>query len=526
MELGNLNWDRNPDDGKQQIRMNDYNAGLTKQLLDSTGPGFCLAKWKQVTVHLGTGMTHSCHHPTTHKIPLEELKNNVSALHNTEFKKQQRKTMLSGGRPAECDYCWRVEDNGNFSDRHYKSMEYWALPEHDNIAKLTGDENVYPSYLEVSFSNVCNFKCTYCGPESSSQWVDDLKTHGPIKVFAETPHETWIQGWQKNLESLNYKNNEFNPYVDAFWRWWPEAYPHLKVFRITGGEPLLSKETFRVIDWISENPNPDLEFHINTNLGVPEKLWQQFLTKITAIKDSDNVNNITIYTSVDGWGKRAEYARPGLDFELFKTRYEQLVSLGNIRCVIMSTYNIFSVTSFKQLLEWQLALRKKYNANPSVYKLEDLGWRTRPDVDNNELRYKNSKHSSVVAIDVPYLRHPKVLDAHISSHDLVYNYMLPSLDFMSDNQSEPNWRYHMGFEGYEIDKLRRIVMHRMYFNQPVKNPTDIERDDINQLRGQFYDYVNILDQRNGTNFSETFPEMAEFYQMCKEAKEKWLSLQK
>ena len=32
-----------------------------------------------------------------------------------------------------------------------------------------------------------------------------------------------------------------NPYVDAFWKWWPELYRDLHTFRITGGEPLLVK---------------------------------------------------------------------------------------------------------------------------------------------------------------------------------------------------------------------------------------------------------------------------------------------
>ena len=63
----------------------------TKIKVDSISSSFCAAKWKQVTIHLEAGTTHSCHHPKVHKIPLDELKNNPSALHNTSFKKLQRK---------------------------------------------------------------------------------------------------------------------------------------------------------------------------------------------------------------------------------------------------------------------------------------------------------------------------------------------------------------------------------------------------------------------------------------------------
>jgi hypothetical protein len=73
----------------------------TKRKLDVISPSLCVAKWNQVTLHLATGTTHSCHHPTAHHIPLTEIENNPSALHNTNFKKEQRKLMLEGKRPKE-----------------------------------------------------------------------------------------------------------------------------------------------------------------------------------------------------------------------------------------------------------------------------------------------------------------------------------------------------------------------------------------------------------------------------------------
>ena len=65
-----------------------------KNKLDQVGKGFCLAKWTQVTMHLHNGMTLSCHHPGPHKIPLEEIRLNPTALHNTNFKKLKRKDIF------------------------------------------------------------------------------------------------------------------------------------------------------------------------------------------------------------------------------------------------------------------------------------------------------------------------------------------------------------------------------------------------------------------------------------------------
>ena len=96
-----------------------------KNDLNEVGCGFCLAKWTQVTIHLQMGQTHSCHHPVTHKIPLNEIKRNPTALHNTRYKKKLRREMLRGNRPAECGYCWGIEYNSDrFSHRKFKSTEH------------------------------------------------------------------------------------------------------------------------------------------------------------------------------------------------------------------------------------------------------------------------------------------------------------------------------------------------------------------------------------------------------------------
>ena len=76
------------------------------EILNSVSPSFCLAKWFNVSIHIPTGQTHSCYHPRSHKVPLEEVQANPGAIHNTIYKKSQRKLMLEGERPKECEYCW------------------------------------------------------------------------------------------------------------------------------------------------------------------------------------------------------------------------------------------------------------------------------------------------------------------------------------------------------------------------------------------------------------------------------------
>ena len=92
-----------------------------KERLKSASSSMCLAKWNMVSMHLTNGKTHSCYHPPTHDIPLEGLSENPGLLHNTLQKIEERAMMRKGERPKGCSYCWRIEDAGHTSDRHYRS---------------------------------------------------------------------------------------------------------------------------------------------------------------------------------------------------------------------------------------------------------------------------------------------------------------------------------------------------------------------------------------------------------------------
>ena len=236
----------------------------TTDKLNSVGCGMCLAKWTQSTIHLQIGHTHSCHHPVPHKIPVEEIIKNPTALHNTSYKKAKRKEMLTGKRPKECDYCWKVEDNSDeYSDRTYKSHETWSSPHFQEIVEKPWDQDFNPRYVEIGFSNACNFKCSYCGPSFSSQWVKEIKKHG---AYPTTDNFNDMR-WMKDQGRLPYDHKEYNPYVEAFWKWWPDLYRDLHTFRITGGEPLLAKDTWKILDYIIKEPNPNtnLSLSINSN---------------------------------------------------------------------------------------------------------------------------------------------------------------------------------------------------------------------------------------------------------------------
>jgi organic radical activating enzyme len=423
---------------KKKNKMSTVGFDIVKDKLDSVGCGFCLAKWTQVTMHLHNGTTHSCHHPEPHKIGLEEIVRNPTALHNSKIKKQARKEMLEDKRPGECQYCWNVEDSSSsFSDRIFKSSEPWSEPYFDEITKSDWRADYNPKYAEVSFSNTCNFKCAYCGPEYSSKWMEEINEFGPYNLSYE-------YNGTRRMEERNtkpYKHSEQNPYVDAFWEWFPELYESLDTFRITGGEPLLSKDTWKVLDYIidSEKPNKNLKLSINSNLGVTDELIDKLIEKLEIIIKDNKVKELIIFTSCDGYGKQAEYTRFGLDFEkLFQNIDKILTQLPRVTVVVMSTFNIFSIFSYELLIK-------------KIYKLKHKHYNTK--------RYWNS----AIILDTSYLRHPPFMSFRILKDYIDVEYFNRWIKYMKFNSTFRSLNFHktqvisdIGFSTQEIEKIIRI----------------------------------------------------------------------
>ncbi len=462
------------------------NMDLLKTELNNVGKGFCLAKWNQVSILLQTGQTHSCHHPRPHVVPLRELENNPSALHNTLFKKMQRKAMLKGGKPKECDYCWNVEDAnpGAFSDRIMKSGEAWAFPYFDKIKKSDPAENILPSYVEISFSNQCNMSCGYCDVKSSSNWQQEIKTKGHYPTSGMYNNTEWME--RDGIVPIPF--TQPNPYKDAFWKWWPELFPQLHTFRVTGGEPLLHKDMFKVLDYIIENPkvNPMLEMSVNSNLCAPQDLIEEFIDKVKYITEKDLVWNFALFTSIESWGTQAEYMRDGMDTDRFWNNLDMfLTKCQKPEATIMATYNLTSVPTYHEVIKKVFDLKKKHY---------------------NGKRYR---HYPII-LDTSYIRHPEFLQVR-----LLPIYWIDKIKedvYLMESLSEEKYQNiyghgHSGYYDFEREKLRRVLD---WVNVPL--------DDINwliKMRKDFALFIDEYDKRRGKNFLKTFPEMEDFYDSCK-----------
>jgi organic radical activating enzyme len=446
-----------------------------EQMKSKLGEGLCLAKWQQVSLHLPTGLTNSCYHPPLHEIDASLLKDNPSALHNTPHKKEQRRIMLRNERPQECSYCWTQEDLGNLSDRHYRSGEPWAAEHFDRIVNSTGEENEIPSYVEVNFNHACNLKCSYCSPQFSSSWADEIARHGAYPTSNLHNEPSYFLGRRKPIPA-----REDNPYVDAFWSWWPELYPKLKHFRMTGGEPLMDRNTYRVFDYVLENPSPDLHLDVTSNFSVEPELFEKYLDYVKRLTTNEpkHLQHFMQYVSLDCVGGKAEYGRNGLDFNRLWDNVNRFLNEVPNRSSLtfIITMNALNVTGVRELFNAIMGLREIY-----------------------------SKTYQRVWFDTPILRQPTHQSLQILPE--VYSDLLEeSWVFIMKNLEDPT-RPFKGFKDYELQRLQRVI-------DWMNEGRNLDPDYVTMQQADFYKFFNEHDRRRGTDFLKSFPEMSEFWRQC------------
>jgi organic radical activating enzyme len=326
------------DDGLLQFR---------NSILNSKSASFCGAKWGNSTLWLNSGETSSCHLPPVHKINADQVASDPAKLHNTDHKIKMRDLMQKGHKPSECDYCWKIESMGSdyISDRVFKSLQF-THEEMQEWFDKPADARIIPPTLEVMFDRTCNFACSYCNANFSTTWEKDIKKFGHYDL------ETSGGGAFKHDGTANncYEKSE-NPFIRAFWEWWPELSKELRVLRITGGEPLMNIDVWRLIDMFAEEKY-EFELGINSNLDAKKTIIDRL------IKSSFNINNLTIFTSMETTGAHAEYIRDGLDYDQWKNNVERILSESNVkRIVVMMTINalcLFNITDFMdQVMIWK-----------------------------------------------------------------------------------------------------------------------------------------------------------------------------
>lgn len=440
---------------------NESYKDYKRRVIDIKSESFCGAKWYNATIWLGSGQTTSCHHPPAHAVPtIDELKHNPSLLHNTPEKKQDRRMMQQGQRPAGCDYCWKIEDLDPqaISDRVYKTVIY-SDEELENAYNTDAEQNVNLRTLEISFDRTCQFACSYCNPAFSSTWVADIRKNGPYTDLVSDGRNHFTH---THDHSQLYKFHETNPYVEAFFAWWErDLHRSLKELRITGGEPLMSGYTWKLLDWFRANKGASsTRLAINSNLG----------SEIDIVRLFDSVDQpIDLYTSNEAIGLAAEYIRDGLVWDDWANTIELICNnhADKLRGLhIMCTVNALCLESLPDFLEciaqWKLEYGKDF-----------------PSFTLNILRF------------------PSFQSVLVLPQSLRNDYADKLTQFLVNHKG---YRY---LHEHEIAHVNRLVSYLRETPAP---------ENITQLQNDFKKFYTQYDARRNKHFVNTFPTLQGFYE--------------
>ena len=438
--------------------MNDLE--FRQEVLDKLSPSFCAAKWYNATIWLGSGQTTSCHHPPAHAIDANAVATNPAALHNTDQKKEDRRKMLAGERPAGCEYCWKIEDMGRdaVSDRVYKSKIYPIEALHEARNTLP-QSDVNLRTLEIAFDRTCQFACSYCNPAFSTTWVNDIRRNGPYEHLVSDGRNHFTH---THDSSQLYKITESNPYVDAFFAWWEsDLHRSLQELRITGGEPLMSAHTWRLIDWFRDNRHrSQTRLAINSNLGPS--------TDIYRLIDSVQGLPVEIYTSMESVGKQAEYIRDGLDYPLWRQNVQALLDAG-ITVHVMATINALCLTTLPRLL-------------------------------NELVEWKRTYGRDRVNFTLNILRFPSFQSALVLPDDLREQFKQYLSQWLVDHRGRNYMHEH------EINHTQRLIDYLDVVKTPHSDAFELPK-----LRNDFREFYRQYDQRRGKDFAQYFPELKAWY---------------
>jgi len=439
------------------------------RVINKISPSFCGAKWYNATIWLGNGATTSCHHPPSHQIPLTDLETSYKAIHNTTYKKAVRKQMLEGVRPKECDYCWKMENLGKdvISDRTHKSVIYTDQELLDAKDQLGATEDVDLKTLEISFDAICNFACSYCNASFSTKWQKDINKNGPYQNLVSDG----AGAFQHNGDhAMPYgKLNLENPYVDAFWKWWEGELQHsLRELRVTGGEPSMSRQFWKLMKWWETNQNSEIDFAINSNLGISDKIMDAL------IKYSHNVKSFHIYTSCESYGTHAEYIRDGLDWRKWLKNVDRILAEGNIKSLnMMLTINSLCLFSLPEFMDEMMKIKRKHKSSSPVTSF-------------NVLRFPSFQ--SVVTLPMEMrLERADALDK-----------------WLEDNYTDGS-NY---FMDWEKDGMVRLIDYLRNAEDGHNHTSSIETRERD-----FKSFYKQYDKRRGKNFLETFPMLKKWWDL-------------
>lgn len=388
--------------------------------------GFCILPFLHSCV-FQNGKAQPCciNHLTlgnTKKQSLEEIYSNKNK-HLTNL----RKELLGDSLPLSCVKCEDIERKyDGLSYRNHSNKTYGHLLNYidiNNEEALINNEKIF--LWDIRFSNLCNLKCLICRPMDSSRIAEEEEDGKMLNAFNDV--DDFIVEFEKHIDNVV----EIN---------------------FAGGEPLLIKDHYKILELLIKYEKFDVVLRYNTN-GTTISLGNQ-----NVIEYWKYFKNVNVVVSLDAGGKQFEYLRYGGNWEIVlqnlrRIRYFSPHVAISVNIVIMALNILYIRQLYECLVDEQLINTNGLNFIPL-----------------------SGKHYYQVSV-------------------------LPA------NLKETALQYYQDWENSldNSDQLLLIQLIRM-----VKNMITNNKDTSYNL-SELKKHTLIKDKQRGTDFYTTFPELKDIF---------------
>ena len=295
---------------------------LNKEYHLKESKSFCMFPW----VHLYTspkGKVYPCC-TTDESVVLGDTHNEkLEQIWNSDQLKQIRLDMLNDKPVNLCRLCYKMEESTPWTWRRFSNDTFEKY--FDEIVTQTEDdgrlENFKLKFIDVRFSNICNFACRTCGSDCSSMWAAENKQRGLINHIV--------------LHADDHKGNLLQEVLSQV--------HNADIIYFAGGEPLITEEHYTILEELVRQNLTHIKLRYNTNTSTIKfksfdllDLWSRF-------------NTIEVQSSIDHYGERAEYIRHGTDWadverNLLLFRQQPNITVGI--STVLSVFNYQTLTEF------------------------------------------------------------------------------------------------------------------------------------------------------------------------------------
>ena len=444
---------------------------------------FCMLPW----VHMHAfpdGRTYPCC-LADYWHPVGDLrKNTMAEVWNQDKYKAMRVNMLEDRPCKECTKCYEQEANGFFSMRNEANRN---LGHYIGDVDLTEPDGTHPEfkirYWDIRFSNLCNFSCRTCGPIFSSNWYNDH-----VKMYNRVPD---VLG--REMTRIEYAGGD----EDSIQRQMEPHIPYLEQVYFAGGEPLIMKEHYFLLDRLLELDKTNVRLIYNTNFSEMRfkdrhvlEYWKKFET-------------VNVGASLDAMGPRAELMRKGTVWQQAvdnrRRMMEETPHVDFYVSATVSAMNVLHVIDFhREWVEQGLIEAKDFNINlcqsPEWYRANIFPQWFKEQV----IKPKYEEHIAWISTRDPLSRATNGFksllkfimteepDREVEIHESEYDSMKGS--------SWPTWEE---FNAGKRTGIVEIDQEIEEFAQSIKQTKDFK---------EFKHQIDKLDNVRGENFWDTFPE--------------------